>query len=137
MSEPRDAGDPARQLQLLVVDDSAMMRKVICRAARLTGVPIGCIHEAENGRHALDVLETNRIDAVITDLNMPVMSGVELLRAIASRPGWKKMLRIVISTDGSEARRDEAQNLDVRLYLEKPFRPEAIRDVLAELARVA
>jgi two-component system chemotaxis response regulator CheY len=123
-----------KPLRLLVVDDSAMMRKVICRAAMLTGLPIASIHEAGNGRQALEILATADIDAVITDLNMPEMNGIELLRAIAARPGHDRLVRIVISTDGSDARRAEAQGLDVRLYLEKPFRPEAIRDVLAEIA---
>jgi two-component system chemotaxis response regulator CheY len=124
-------------LRLLVVDDSAMMRKVICRAASLTGLPIAAIHEAGNGRQALEILDTFPVDAVLTDLNMPEMNGIELLRAIAARHEYDRVLRIVISTDGSDARRVEAQQLNVRLYLEKPFRPEAIRDALAEIAHGA
>jgi two-component system, chemotaxis family, chemotaxis protein CheY len=124
-------------LRLLIVDDSAMMRRVIARAATLTGVSIERIHEAENGRHALQLLETEPIDVVITDINMPVMNGTELLRAMAARESWNGLLRIVVSTDGSDARREEANELKVRLYLEKPFRPEAIRDVLSEIACIA
>jgi two-component system chemotaxis response regulator CheY len=123
-----------RPLRILVVDDSAMMRTVIKRAATLTGVPIAQIFEAEHGRRALEILEAEDMDAVITDINMPVMGGVELLREIASRPRWERLLRIVVSTDGSDARRTEATELKVRLYVEKPFRPEAMRDVFAELA---
>ena len=128
---------PMRPLRLLIVDDSAMMRKVITRTATLTGLPIERIHEADNGQRALQVLEAEPIDAVITDLNMPIMTGIELLRAMAARPAWNAILRIVVSTDGSDARRGEAQGLNVRLYVEKPFRPEAIRDVLAEVANAA
>jgi two-component system chemotaxis response regulator CheY len=121
-------------LHVLIVDDSAMMRKVIARAARLAGAPIAGVHEAGHGRDALDVLAAQPIDVVITDLNMPEMTGIELLQAMAARSEWNHVLRIVVSTDGSEARRMETSELRVRLYVEKPFRPEAIRDVLAELS---
>jgi two-component system chemotaxis response regulator CheY len=73
------------------------------------------------------------VDALFTDINMPVMTGMELLRQIAGHSRWQHMIRVIISTDGSEARRNEAGELDVRLYVEKPFRPEVMRDVLAEL----
>jgi two-component system chemotaxis response regulator CheY len=123
----------SRPLNLLIVDDSAMMRAMIKRAAGLTGVPIGEIYEAANGREAIDVLEQHDVDALITDINMPVMSGTELLRAIAPQERYRDLLRVVISTDGSAARRAEADTLHVRHYVEKPFRPEVMRDVLFEL----
>lgn len=126
-----------KALRLLVVDDSAMMRKVITRAATLTGVPIERIFEAENGQQGLAILEAEAVDAVITDVNMPVMGGIEFLQQIAARGCWDHLLRIVVSTDGSDLRRSEASELNVQLYVEKPFRPEAIRDALAELAGAA
>ncbi len=73
------------------------------------------------------------MDALFTDINMPVMTGIELLRQIAGRERWEHMVRVIISTDGSEARRDEADALNVRFYVEKPFRPEVMRDVLSDL----
>jgi two-component system, chemotaxis family, chemotaxis protein CheY len=120
-------------LNLLIVDDSAMMRTMIKRAAGLTGVAIEHVYEAADGCQALKVLEEHEIDALFTDINMPVMTGIELLRQIAGRPRWQRMIRVIISTDGSEARRIEAGALDVRLYVEKPFRPEVVRDVLSDL----
>ena len=72
---------------------------------------------------------------LLTDINMPVMSGAELLREIAAqRPLARASIRVIISTDGSTARRDEAADLDVRCYLEKPFSPEVLRDVLNDVA---
>jgi two-component system, chemotaxis family, chemotaxis protein CheY len=120
-------------LNILIVDDSAMMRTMIKRAAALTGLPIGQIHEAANGRQALEILERHPVDALFTDINMPVMTGIELLQQVADHPRWKHMVRVIISTDGSEARRTEADSLNVRLYVEKPFRPEVMRDVLSAL----
>jgi two-component system, chemotaxis family, chemotaxis protein CheY len=121
-------------LNILIVDDSAMMRAMIKRVTALTEMPIGEIFEAANGAEAIKILETQTVHALFTDINMPVMTGVELLQKIAGNPRWKDLLRIIISTDGSEARRNEVRDLDVRLYVEKPFRPEVMRDVLSTLA---
>ena len=120
-------------VNVLIVDDSAVMRTLIKRVAVLSEAPIGVMYEASNGREALQIMEKESIQAVFTDITMPVMNGTELLRAIASRDEWNHVVRVIISTDGSAARRAEVENLDVRLYLEKPFRPEAIRDVLSSL----
>jgi two-component system, chemotaxis family, chemotaxis protein CheY len=118
---------------ILIVDDSAMMRMMIKRVAALTEIPLGTIYEAANGAEALKVLESNEIHALFTDINMPVMTGTELLRAISTDGRWKNLLRVIISTDGSEARRHEVADLNVRCYVEKPFRPEVMRDVLSTL----
>lgn len=134
MSEPAivEPGTPPA-MNILVVDDSAMMRTMIKRAAAATGLPIGQIYEAADGQQALAVLEQQHVDALFTDINMPVMTGIELLQQIAGHERWRHMVRVIISTDGSEARRNEAGALDVRLYVEKPFRPEVMRDVLSDL----
>jgi CheY-like chemotaxis protein len=67
---------------------------------------------------------------------MPIMGGMELLREMTARPEWDDILRIIISTDGSKLRREEARELNVNLYVEKPFRPEVVRDVLCQIASV-
>ena len=121
-------------LNVLIVDDSATMRALLYRVVGLADLPIGAIYQAPNGLEALKILETCSVQAVFTDLNMPVMNGMELLREIAKRDSWKDLLRIIISTDGSKLRRDEARELNVDLYVEKPFRPEVVRDVLCQIA---
>ena len=123
----------SRPLNILIVDDSAMMRMMIKRVAGLCEVPIGHIYEASNGVEALDVLEKHDVDAIFTDINMPVMTGTELLREIGKHDRYRNLTRVIISTDGSTARREEVRDLNVRLYVEKPFRPEVMRDVLAEV----
>ena len=119
-------------LNILVVDDSTMMRAMIKRAIMMSGVDIGDIYEAPDGQAALALLETKKVDALFTDINMPIMTGPELLRVVAAR-GWTHIVRVIVSTDGSAARREEVRDLDVRLYVDKPFAPEVIRDVLSEL----
>lgn len=117
-------------LTILIVDDSAVMRAMIRRVATLVDTPIGRILEAANGRDALALLEAEPVDVLFTDINMPVMTGTELLAEIARRGTWPRLRRIIISTDGSQARRDEVRALDVEHYIEKPFSPEVMRDVL-------
>jgi two-component system, chemotaxis family, chemotaxis protein CheY len=125
-----------KSLTILIVDDSATMRALLYRVVGLADLPIGTIHQAANGAEALQVLENHQIDAVFTDINMPIMGGMELLREMTARPEWDDILRIIISTDGSKLRREEARELNVNLYVEKPFRPEVVRDVLCQIASV-
>jgi two-component system chemotaxis response regulator CheY len=121
-------------LNILIVDDSATMRALLHRVVGLADLPIGTIYQAPNGLEALKILEAYSVQAVFTDLNMPVMNGMQLLREMAKRDSWRNLLRIVISTDGSKLRREEARELNVNLYVEKPFRPEVVRDVLCQIA---
>jgi two-component system, chemotaxis family, chemotaxis protein CheY len=121
-------------MRILIVDDSAMMRAMIKRVIKLTDVQVEAIFEASNGAEGLALLEENDIQLLLTDINMPVMSGAEMLREISLNDRWRGLSRVIISTDGSTARREEAADLDVRCYLEKPFSPEVLRDVLNEVA---
>jgi two-component system chemotaxis response regulator CheY len=120
-------------LTVLIVDDSAMMRAMIKRVAHLTEVPITQVLEAGNGVEALQMLEAHPVDVLFTDINMPLMTGTELLREVDKRQEWKHIVRVVVSTDGSQARREETASLHVHSYLEKPFRPEVMRDVLSQV----
>ena len=120
-----------KPLRILIVDDSATMRQFVRRAVQLSDVPIAAVLEASNGKEALALFETNEIDALFTDINMPVMSGPELLREL-QRQG-RSTPAVVVSTDGSQARRREMEGL-AQWYVNKPVRPEVLRDVLNELA---
>lgn len=132
MANDTQASTPG--LTLLVVDDSAMMRAMIKRVAHLTDVPIAAVLEAANGLEALKLLETHTVDVIFTDINMPEMTGTELLREVVKHPEWNRIIRVIVSTDGSEARRAEVAGLNAHAYVEKPFRPEVMRDVLAQVA---
>lgn len=122
-----------KPLNCLIVDDSSVMRRMVRRTMELSEVPLGQVHEANNGREALDLLATTTVDVLFTDINMPVMTGPELLRALTKQPDAVRA-RVVISTDGSDARKAEVSGLNVDWYLEKPLRPEVMRDVLSKVA---
>ncbi len=121
-------------VNVLIVDDSATMRMVIRRVIDLAEVPIGTVYEATNGLEAIRILEASSVHAVFTDINMPVMSGYDLLDEMARRKGWSDILLVVVSTDGSRLRREEARELNVHAYIQKPFRPEAVRNALSRIA---
>ena len=120
-------------MRILIVDDSAMMRKMIRRVLDVLDLPIEEVFEAANGADGLKVLQTEDVDVLLTDINMPVMTGTELLREMQARDQWRGIVRVVITTDGSDSRRHEADGLSVSVYVEKPFRPEEMRDVLTSL----
>lgn len=120
-------------MRILIVDDSAMMRAMIKRVVALADVPVDEILEAANGVEALAMLESHDVQWLLTDINMPVMNGADLLREIARHDKWRGLGKVIISTDGSTTRRAEAAALDVYRYLEKPFSPEVLRDVLTEV----
>jgi len=121
-------------MRILIVDDSAMMRALIRRVIKLTELPVDEVVEAADGAEALRILETGPVDLLLTDVNMPGMNGVELLREISRQARWPNLVRVIISTDGSASRREEAAELDVQCYLEKPFTPEVLRNVLSQAA---
>lgn len=114
-------------LNVLIVDDSAVMRQVIAKTLRLSGITIGEIHQADNGRTGLQVLETNWIDLVLVDINMPVMNGQEMVQELRSRAEHADTPVIVVSTDGSETRIDSMSRFGVG-FVQKPFTPEVLRD---------
>ena len=134
MNQTSASAAPVKPLNILIVDDSATMRALLHRVVGLADLPIGTIYQSPTGLEALKILETHSVQAVFTDLNMPVMNGMQLLREMAKRDSMKDLLRIIISTDGSKLRREEARELNVNLYVEKPFRPEVVRDVLCQIA---
>jgi two-component system, chemotaxis family, chemotaxis protein CheY len=120
-------------INILVIDDSIVTRMMISRTLRLTQVPIGQLYEAENGREGIKQMLTNSVDVVIADLNMPVMNGLEMLEIKNQDEYLRTIPVIVVSTEGSNSRRDELDALGVNAFIRKPFTPEGIRDAIAEV----
>jgi len=119
-------------INFLIVDDSSVMRSMIVKALRMSGIDLGAIHQAGNGKEGLDRLDEHGIDLAIVDINMPVMNGEEMIDCMRSRPDTCQIPIIVISTEGSEARIERLKEKGAR-FIHKPFTPERIRDVINEL----
>ena len=122
---------------ILVTDDSATMRTVIKKTVTMSGVPVGEFYEAANGKEALAILENTWVDVILSDVNMPEMSGMELLKAVGEDEDLRKIPLIFITTEASEARQEEARRLGAAGYVKKPFQPEAIKAMLYEVLEKA
>jgi two-component system, chemotaxis family, chemotaxis protein CheY len=119
-------------INFLIVDDSSVMRSMIVKALRMSGIDLGAIYQAVNGKEGLDRLDAHGIDLAIIDINMPVMNGEEMIDCMRSRPDTSQIPIIVISTEGSEARIERLKEKGA-WFIHKPFTPERIRDVINEL----
>ncbi len=117
-------------VNVLVVDDSDVIRSMILKTLHLADVDVVSAYEAGNGREALSILEDNCVDVVIADINMPVMDGVELLKQIRASKQFHDLPVIVVSTEGAISRVSELAAAGVSAYVHKPFTPEKIRDVI-------
>ena len=123
-------------MKLLIVDDSATMRKIIMRGIRQSGFKVDEFLEAGNGKEALQIISSNSgIDIVLTDINMPEMNGLELLEALRSSAETKDIPVIMITTEGSEAVIEKAKQLGVNGFIRKPFTPEALGSTLSSVVR--
>jgi len=122
-------------LNVLIVDDSAVMRAMVIKTLRAAGLPIGQIFQAANGREGLEVLPGHWVDVIFADINMPVMSGEEMIEKIRANPIWADLPIVVISTDGSKARIESLRGKCTE-FVHKPFAPEVVRDVIAKLTGV-
>lgn len=116
---------------VLVVDDSAAIRKILQRVLRQTGIAIGTIHEAGDGQEALELLKSQSIDLVLTDINMPKMDGIQLLAAVKASPKWHTIPVVMITTEGGETKVGEAVRLGAAGYVRKPFTADQIKEKLA------
>lgn len=120
-------------LNILVVDDSETVRAVLAKTLELTAIPIGELHKASNGLAALEIMKNSWIDLVFTDINMPVMGGVEMVAAMHQDQVLKSIPVVVVSTEGSATRIEELKAHGVRAYVRKPFTPEHIRAVVEKI----
>ena len=123
-------------LNILVVDDSQMVRAVIAKTLQLSQVPVKELFQAANGKEALDILGDNWIDLVFADINMPVMTGVEMIEIMHKDGLLQTVPVIIISSDGSSTRMDQLKAKGVTAYIRKPFTPELLKSVVDDILGV-
>jgi two-component system chemotaxis response regulator CheY len=114
----------------MIVDDSGAMRAVIKKVITISGFKINNCYEAANGREALEKLKQNWVDVIISDVNMPEMNGLELLKSLSQDPLYRSIPAIIVSTEGSSERMKEALEGGAKGFIKKPFQPEEIKNVL-------
>ena len=114
---------------ILIVDDSSVMRAMIIKTLRMSGVSMGEVHQAANGREGLDALSQHWIDLAIVDINMPVMNGEKMIECMQENPDTRNIPVVVVSTESSETRIEQLKHKGVK-FVHKPFMPETVRDVV-------
>ncbi len=118
--------------RILVVDDSSIIRQMVCKSLGLAGIGPHEVLEAADGKLALALLRerANDIDLVLADIHMPNMTGTQLVSEMAQDETLKRIPVIIISSDGNAANQQRLQALGVRALIKKPFRPEQLRAVV-------
>lgn len=118
---------------VLLVDDSKTMRIIIGRSLRQAGIGFDNIFEAADGLEALEVLERESVDIVLSDINMPNMDGISFLREKSKRDAIKDIPVLMISTETGEDIIGEAKSLGAVGAIKKPFTPDKVNEVLGPL----
>src|SRR5712691_8091700 len=118
-------------LDILIVDDSAAIRKILHRVLLQAEVPMGKVHEAGDGKEALEKLKREKVGLILSDINMPNMDGIELLTRLKADQAFKTVPILMITTEGSQAKVMQALELGAAGYVRKPFTAEQIKEKLA------
>lgn len=119
--------------KILIIDDSSTMRKIVMRSLRQAGLEIGDVLEAGDGQEALQVLEGNSVDLILSDINMPNMDGLEFLRQKKTKPAIQDIPVVMITTEAVDEIVQEVKELGAMGNIKKPFTPEQILEILGPL----
>jgi len=118
---------------ILIVDDSHSMRAVIKKIVTLSGFHMDCCYEAGNGREALEVLADSWVDIIISDINMPEMNGLQMLKALKQHELYRDIPVVIVTTEGSAERMEEAMAGGAKGFIKKPFLPEDLKRMLHQV----
>jgi two-component system chemotaxis response regulator CheY len=118
--------------RILIVEDSETMRSLLASSLEELETPVKVV-EAASGFEALRILPRDDFDLVVTDINMPDINGLELLSFVRSNERFQAIPVVIVSTEGSDRDRDKGLELGADAYLVKPFQPELLREVVADL----
>lgn len=124
-------------VRALIVDDSSVMRKIVERSLRQAGVEDLIVHEAGTGLDGLEVLRSNPVDLILSDINMPAMDGLEFVRQIRAQNLAPGVPVVMITTESSEEHVKQAILAGARGYIRKPFTPEQVKERVLSLLAAA
>ena len=116
---------------LMIVDDSATMRKIIMRTVRMSGLSFNRTEEAGDGVEALEKLSVGPVDIMLVDINMPEMDGAELVKKVREVPAYKKTKIIMVSTESSQEVIEDVMADGADGFITKPFTPEKFQEKLS------
>jgi two-component system chemotaxis response regulator CheY len=115
---------------ILVIDDSASLRQVVKMA--LTGAGYNVI-EAGDGRAALALLDGRQINMAVCDVNMPIMNGIEFVKAAKALPAYKFMPILMLTTESQDEKKEQGKAAGAKAWMVKPFSPTQLVNAVAKL----
>jgi two-component system chemotaxis response regulator CheY len=115
---------------ILIVDDSASVRQVVSIALKGAGYDV---QEACDGQDALSKLNGQKVHLIISDVNMPNMDGIALVKAVKQLPNYKFTPIIMLTTESQESKKQEGQAAGAKAWVVKPFRPEQMLAAVSKL----
>jgi len=118
-------------VDVLIVDDSAAIRKILQRVLAQANLGVGKVYEAADGREAMDAVKQQPVGLILSDINMPNMDGLQFLGELRSHEQWKHVPVLMISTEGSQTKVMEAVQLGAQGFVRKPFTADQIKEKLA------
>jgi two-component system, chemotaxis family, chemotaxis protein CheY len=117
----------------VLIDDSAVIRKILLRVLRQAEIPVGDGFEAGDGLEAIEMLKTKKVGLVLSDINMPNMDGLQLLSHLRALEEFQSVPVVMITTEGSHNKVLEAVSLGASGYVRKPFTADQIKEKLTGL----
>lgn len=115
---------------IMVVDDSASLRNVVCIALKGAGYDV---IEAADGRDALSKLTGQKVNLIVTDVNMPNMDGITLVREVKKLPKYKFTPIMMLTTESQPEKKQEGREAGAKAWLVKPFQPPVLLDAVSKL----
>jgi len=125
------------EVRTLIVDDSSVMRKIVERSLRQAGLDSLVVFEAGSGTDGLELLKTQHVDLVLTDINMPSMDGLEFLRQLRAQNLAPGVPVVMITTESSEEHVKQAILAGAQGYIRKPFTAEQVKERVLPLLNAA
>jgi len=117
-----------REIRALIVDDSSVMRKIVERSLRQAGLDPLVVNEAASGCEGLEILKDRQVDLILSDINMPVMDGLEFLRQVRALNLAPGVPVVMITTESSEEHVKQAIEGGAQGYIRKPFTSEHVKE---------
>lgn len=112
---------------ILTVDDSPSIRQMLAYVLSSNGYNV---IEAEDGEQGLEFAKASQADLVLTDQNMPKMDGIALIKALRSLPNYKKVPIMMLTTESSQALKQQGRDAGATGWMVKPFDPEKLLEML-------
>jgi two-component system chemotaxis response regulator CheY len=125
------------EIRTLIVDDSSVMRKIVERSLRQAGLNMEAVYEAGSGTEGLEVLKVKKVDLILSDINMPLMDGLEFLRQIRLQNLAPGVPVVMITTESSEEHVKQAILAGAQGYIRKPFTAEQVKERVLPLVHAA